>query len=136
MRIVFCFTGKTFKGPILDLVNDYRARITKYAPVEIIEAKAIKKQAREGVHVLLSPAGRHMRSEDLAAFIEQHLGRGTKNLFFYTGAPTGHDPLIESQADLVLSLSSMTFNHQIVRVMLLEQVYRAFSIIHKEPYHK
>lgn len=136
MRIVFCFTGKTFKGPILELVQDYTARITKYAPVEVIEAKTLRKQTREGVHCLLAPSGKQMSSEGLAAFIERHLNQGTKNIFFYTGAPAGHDPLLEREADLVLSLSAMTFNHQIVRIMLLEQVYRAFSIIHKEPYHK
>jgi 23S rRNA (pseudouridine1915-N3)-methyltransferase len=136
VRIVFCFTGKTFKGPILDLVNDYRTRISKYAPSEIIESKALKKQAREGIHILLSPTGKHLTSEALAAFIEKHLNKGTKSLFFYTGSPIGHDPLLEKQADMTLSFSSMTFNHQIVRIMLLEQVYRAFTIIHKEPYHK
>jgi 23S rRNA (pseudouridine1915-N3)-methyltransferase len=136
MRVVFCFSGKTFKGPIAALVDDYRERIAKYAPVEIIEAKTLKRQTRDGVHIVLAPEGKVLDSLSLADFLSEQMGRGTKNLFFYTGAPTGCDAGLEAKADLVLSMSAMTFNHQVVRIMLLEQVYRAFTIIHKEPYHK
>mgnify|MGYP001315085549 FL=1 len=136
MRVVFCFCGKTFRGPIAALVEDYRERIAKYAPVEVIEAKTLKRQSREGVHIVLAPQGKTMRSEALAEFLNAQMDSGTKHLFFYTGAPTGCDSGLEDRADLVLSLSAMTFNHQIVRIMLLEQVYRAFTIRHNEPYHK
>jgi len=136
MRVVFCFSGKTFKGPIADLVDDYRERIAKYAPVEIIEAKTLKPQSRDGIHIVLAPHGKALDSVALADFLSMQMNRGTKHLFFYTGAPTGCDAGLEERADLMLSLSVMTFNHQIVRIMLLEQVYRAFTIIHKEPYHK
>ena len=136
MRIVFCFSGKTFKGPIAALVDDYRERIAKYAPVEIIEAKTLKRQSRDGIHIILAPHGTTLGSESLADYLNEQLSRGTKHLFFYTGGPTGYDAVLETKADLVLSMSAMTFNHQIVRIMLLEQIYRAFTIIHKEPYHK
>jgi 23S rRNA (pseudouridine1915-N3)-methyltransferase len=59
-----------------------------------------------------------------------------KHIFFYTGAPQGHEEEFEKGADLLLSFSKMTFNHQIIRVMLLEQIYRAFTIIRGEKYHK
>lgn len=136
MKVVFCFSGKTFKGPITALVDDYRERIARYAPVEIIEAKTLKRQSRKGVHVVLAPEGKTLSSLGLADYLNKQMGRGVKHLFFYTGAPTGCDADLENKADLVLSMSAMTFNHQIVRIMLLEQVYRAFTIIHNEPYHK
>ena len=136
MRVVFCFSGKTFKGPIAALVDDYRERIAKYAPVEIIESKTPKRQTRDGAHIVLAPHGKALDSIALADFLSLHMARGTKHLFFYTGAPTGYDAGLEDKADLVLSMSAMTFNHQIVRIMLLEQIYRAFTIRHNEPYHK
>lgn len=136
MKLVFCFSGKTFKGPVLDLLDDYKKRILRYVSVEIIEAKTLKPQTRDGVHIVLSPDGRSMNSEDFAGFLGQSLAGGKKHMFFYTGGPTGFDNRVVEKADLKLSLSGMTFNHQLIRVMLFEQVYRAFTIINNEPYHK
>jgi 23S rRNA (pseudouridine1915-N3)-methyltransferase len=136
VKIVFCFTGKTFLGPLRECVDDYRKRISKYVPVEIIEGKHLRVQPREGKHIVLSPEGKSLRSEEFAHLIEQHLNSATKNLYFYIGGPEGLDPGIMEKADQSLSFSRMTFNHQIIRVMLLEQVYRAFTIIRGEPYHK
>lgn len=136
VKLVFCFSGKTFKGPVLDLLEDYKKRISRYVSVEIIEAKTLKPQGRDGMHIVLSPDGRSMNSEDFAAFLGQSLASGKKHLFFYTGGPAGFDGQIEETADLKLSLSGMTFNHQLIRVMLFEQVYRAFTILNNEPYHK
>jgi 23S rRNA (pseudouridine1915-N3)-methyltransferase len=136
LKIVFNFAGKTFKGPVSELVDDYFKRIQRYAPAEIIEAKSIKKQSREGIHIVLSPSGKIMSSESFARFIEENLNSSAKHLFFYTGAPEGHEKAFEKDADLLLSFSKMTFNHQLIRVMLLEQVYRAFTIIRGEKYHK
>jgi 23S rRNA (pseudouridine1915-N3)-methyltransferase len=136
LKIVFNFAGKTFKGPVSELVDDYMKRIQRYAPAEIIEAKSIKKQSREGIHIVLSPSGKIMSSKAFAKFIEDSLNSSVKHLFFYTGAPEGHVEAFEKEADLLLSFSKMTFNHQLIRVMLLEQVYRAFTIIRGEKYHK
>ena len=136
MKLVFCFSGKTFKGPIKDLLDEYKKRISRYVPVEIIEAKTLKPQTRDGVHIVLSPDGRVMNSEEFADFLGQSLASGKKHLFFYTGGPTGFDSRVEESADLKLSLSTMTFNHQLIRAMLFEQVYRAFTIVNNEPYHK
>jgi len=136
VKVVFCFAGKTSPGPIRESVEEYRKRITKYGPVEVIETKNIRSQTREGVHVVLAPGGNSLTSEGLAQLLDRHLNAGTKNLFFYTGGPDGFPAEVLEKADLSLSLSCMTFNHQLIRVMLLEQVYRAFTIIHREPYHR
>lgn len=137
MKIVFCFAGKTFRGAIQELQSEYRKRILKYAGVEIIEAKTLKKQTRDGVHVLLDPRGKEMDSVELSTFIEEQQNTGTKHIFLYTGAPEGHDAEFSAQSEFVkLSMSRMTFNHQLIRVMLMEQIYRAFTIINREPYHK
>ena len=136
MKIVFCFSGKTFNGPIRESVEEYRKRIAKYTPVEIIETKNIHPQTREGKHIVLVPEGRSLSSKDLAQLLEQYLLSGIKYLFFYTGGPDGLPRNILEKNDMSLSLSSMTFNHQLIRVMLLEQVYRAFTIIRGEPYHR
>jgi 23S rRNA (pseudouridine1915-N3)-methyltransferase len=136
VKIVFCFTGKTFQGPLRECVEDYRTRISRYAPVEIIEAKQLRLQPREGMHIVLSPEGKYLSSEEFSRLIRKNLDTGTRHLFFYTGGPGGLDDAIRENADFLLSFSPMTFNHQIIRVMLLEQVYRAFTIIRGEPYHK
>lgn len=136
MKLVFCFSGKTFKGPVRDLLDDYKKRISRYVSVEIIEAKTLKPQSRDGMHIVLTPDGRSMNSEDFAGFFGQSLTSGRKHVFFYTGGPAGFDSSVVEKADFKLSLSGMTFNHQLIRVMLFEQVYRAFTILNNEPYHK
>lgn len=136
MKLVFCMAGKTERGPVGDLVDDYRRRIFRYGPVEVIEAKALKLQSREGTHVLLSPEGESMTSEEFARFIGQQQLKSVRHLFFYTGGPTGFDEALEDNIKKKISLSPMTFSHQMIRVLLMEQVYRAFTILNNEPYHK
>ena len=80
--------------------------------------------------------GSTLSSEGLAKLLDRYQISGTKHLFFYVGGPEGLPKSVLDNADMSLSLSSMVFNHQIVRIMLLEQVYRAFTIIRGEPYHK
>ena len=136
MKIVFCFSNKTHQGPIKELVDEYAKRLQKYAPLEIIESKELHPQSREGKHIVLVPNGSTLSSEGLAKLLERYQISGTKHLFFYVGGPEGLPKSVLDNADMSLSLSSMVFNHQIVRIMLLEQVYRAFTIIRGEPYHK
>ncbi len=136
MKVVFCFEGKTFKGPFEELLEDFKKRIGRYCPVEIIEAKQLKPQSRPGKHILLSPEGRSFTSEEFASKLEDYKDSGTKNLFFYVGGPEGFSADFKTRSDELISFSAMTFNHQLFRVMLLEQVYRAFTIINGEPYHK
>ncbi len=136
MKLVFCFTGKTFKGPFQELQDDFAGRLKRYTRVEIIETKELKPQTRPGTHVLLDPTGKVMDSLKFSKFIEVLLNRGQKNIFFYIGGPTGFDDEFQQINAQKISFSPMTFNHQLIRVMLLEQVYRAFTIIKGEPYHK
>lgn len=136
MKLVFCFTGKTHQGPVRESMEDYFTRIRRYVPVEVIEPKTLRPQTREGRHIILVPDGSTLSSEGFARLLERHQISGTKHLFLYTGGPDGIAPTVIENADMSLSLSSMTFNHQLVRVMLLEQVYRALTIIRGEPYHK
>lgn len=136
MKLVFCFTGKTHQGPIRESVQDYIGRIRRYAPVEVIESRTLRPQTREGRHVILAPDGSTLSSEGFAQLLQRQQNSGTKHLFFYIGGPEGLPTEVLTYADMSLSLSSMTFNHQLVRIMLLEQVYRAFTIIRGEPYHK
>ena len=69
MKLVFCMSGKTERGPVSELSDEYLKRISRYCPVEVIEAKKPRLQGREGVHVLLSPEGETMTSEEFARFI-------------------------------------------------------------------
>jgi 23S rRNA (pseudouridine1915-N3)-methyltransferase len=136
VKIVFCFSNKTHQGPIKELVDEYAKRIQKYGPLEIIESKELHPQSREGKHIVLVPEGSTLSSEGLAKLLDRYQLSGTKHIFFYVGGPEGLPKSVLDNADMSLSLSSMVFNHQIVRIMLLEQVYRAFTIIRGEPYHK
>lgn len=136
MKLVFCFSGKTHQGPIKESVDEYNKRIQRYAPTEIIEAKDLQPQSREGKHIVLAADGSTLTSEGFAKLIERYQLSGTKHLFFYIGGAEGLPKTVTANADMSLSLSCMVFNHQIIRVMLLEQIYRAFTIIRGEPYHK
>lgn len=136
MKLVFCFSGKTHQGPVREYMEDYLGRIRKYTQVEVIESRTLKPQTRAGRHIILVPDGSTLTSEGLAKLLDRHQQTGTRHLFFYTGGPEGLPEDVVAHADMSLSLSCMTFNHQLIRVMLLEQVYRAFTIIRGEPYHK
>jgi 23S rRNA (pseudouridine1915-N3)-methyltransferase len=136
VKLVFCMSGKTERGPVSELADDYLKRISRYGPIEVIEAKKLKYQGREGIHILLSPDGDVMTSEEFARFIGQSQLGSVKHLFFYTGGPSGFDDSFTDRIRKKISLSSMTFNHQLIRVMLFEQIYRAFTILNNEPYHK
>lgn len=85
--------------------------------------------------IALAIDGRAFSSEELAAFIDQLSVSGVKACAWIVGGPLGLDPRIQSSADLRLSLSRLTFTHQFVPLILLEQLYRAYRIIRHEPYH-
>lgn len=85
--------------------------------------------------VLLDEAGKEFRSLDFADFLQQRMNASVKNLVFIIGGPYGFSDRVKKRANAKLSLSKMTFSHQIVRLIFMEQLYRAFSIIRNEPYH-
>lgn len=86
--------------------------------------------------VALSERGKQHTSEDFAAFIRRTLDDGVADASFLIGGPDGHDPALEQRADLLLSLGRMTWPHRLARVMLVEQIYRAVTILTNHPYHR
>ena len=88
-----------------------------------------------GLKLLLDERGRSMGSRDFAFFLQRILQGGHQNLVFFCGGPFGYDPSLREAADHLISLSPMTFPHELARLLLFEQLYRAMTIINNEPYH-
>lgn len=85
---------------------------------------------------LLDPGGQSLTTEEFAAFVAKHRDQSARTLVFAIGGCTGLSAEVRRRANFALSLSPMTFTHEMARYLLLEQLYRAFSIIHHLPYHK
>jgi 23S rRNA (pseudouridine1915-N3)-methyltransferase len=101
------------------------------------EGQRIRDSLHNGEYVVcLDRRGKALSSEGLAALLDDLAGRGRSDVAFVIGGTLGLDPTVLVRADLKLSLSAMTFPHQLVRVMLVEQVYRAIKISRGEPYHR
>jgi len=138
-----------------EAAEDYETRVRRYFPLDIVELKEEKGGRkgdtagilkREGARILekvperaflivLDEHGRSLGSEPLADLLSAEMLHGGRDWCLVLGGPYGLDPEIRKRADLLLSLSKMTFTHQIARVLLLEQLYRSCTIIKKEPYH-
>jgi 23S rRNA (pseudouridine1915-N3)-methyltransferase len=133
----------------------FAERVRRYLPLAIEELKEQKAASRgdlpraivaEGEQLLaripggafvvvLDERGRELASTGLAGLLEQHMVAGTNELVLVVGGAHGLSEVVRQRADLLLSLSLMTFPHQVVRLLLLEQLYRGFTIIRNEPYH-
>ena len=107
-------------------------------PSEIKKREAIRigKELNKGLHVVLADHGKSVDSHEFARRLEQWQGRSDGVINFVIGGAYGLDSSIVNESDYVLSLSPMTFSHQVVRLVLLEQLYRGFSILHNTDYHK
>jgi 23S rRNA (pseudouridine1915-N3)-methyltransferase len=155
MRLRFVWIGKTKSGPIRSLIEDYVDRISKFAPVELVEIRdrmnaqrdTAAIAAREGEEILsrirsdpfvllLDEKGTELRSGQLAQMIERHQVAGTKNMTFLIGGHAGVSREVRDRADYTLALSRMTLTHEMARALLTEQVYRAFTIIKNLPYKR
>ena len=153
MRLRVIWTGKTRDGHLRALVSDYQERLSHFARCEVSElresgaadektgidrdSKRISDGLREGsVNVLLDPEGDEWTSAQLAKHIEQWQNSGTKELTFIVGGPNGVSAALAARAHKRWSLSRLTLTHEMARVLLLEQLYRAFTIIHGLPYQK
>jgi len=143
MKIKVAWIGKTKEPAIQSLTDEYLKRIARYAEIEGFAAKdeaAILALARgdrgKGRHklVLLDARGMQVSSEELAAFLEREQVQAAP-LLFAIGGSDGFTEAARRQAGLTLSLGGMTLPHELARVVLLEQVYRAFTILKKHPYH-
>jgi len=142
MRIRLLMLGKTRRPELRALLEDYVKRISRHAAIEAVElrdsAAALKKlEADRGATVvLLDAAGKQPASEAFAKWIGELRDRGTRELVFLCGGAEGFPEELRLRAQHKLSLSAMTFSHELARVMLAEQLYRAFAILSGSPYPK
>ena len=101
-----------------------------------LEGEALLRQITEGDYVtLLDERGTEFRSVEFALWLQKRMNSGVKRLVLVIGGPYGFSEEVYARADAKLSLSRMTFSHQIVRAIFAEQIYRAFTILNNEPYH-
>lgn len=155
MKIRLLVIGKTDENYLQQGISDYVNRIRHYVPFEVTEipalknvatltrlqqnareADAITRQLQQGdVVILLDERGKEYRSVDFAGLLNRHFISGAKNLVFVVGGPFGFDPSLKKTATATLSLSKMTFSHQMVRLFFTEQLYRALTILHGGSYH-
>ena len=144
MKLTIAWIGKTKNPAIQSLTDEYLKRLKQYSEVEGIavkdEAALLKLCGRDGRAtrrwlVLLDSRGKQLSSEELAEFVDQHQQRNPLPLVFAVGGSDGFSEDLRRQADVVMSLGKMTLAHELARVVLLEQVYRAFTILKWHPYH-
>lgn len=134
--------GKTRRPEMRAVLEDYLKRIGHQSAIEVTEvrdaAAALKKMDadRAAVVVLLDAAGKVFSSEGLAKWLAEQRDRGTRELIFLCGDADGFPDALRQRAHQKMSLSAMTFSHELARVMLAEQLYRAFAILSGSPYPK
>lgn len=155
MKFLLPFLGKTKESYLEHGICDYAERLRRYAPLEIKVLKCsfgkndsdqvimareadllLNQAAAASLTVALDPAGRQFSSEELAALLDCWERQGLQNICFLIGGHLGLDERVRQQADLLCSLSRLTFTHEISRFILLEQLYRACSIRAGHKYHK
>lgn len=155
MKIILLVIGKTDKDFVKNGIEEYQKRLVHYLPFEINiipdikntknlsenhqkqkEGALILDKVKAGDHlILLDEGGKEFSSVAFSKFIEQKMIGGTKNLVFVIGGPYGFSDDIYRKAQGKVSLSKMTFSHQMIRMIFTEQLYRAMTIIKGEPYH-
>lgn len=158
IKVTLITLGKLKEKYLRDAVDEYAKRLSRYCKLEIIEfapvslpekpsqseidsallkeAELIEKRIPDGsIVTALCVEGKSLTSEKLAEFVELNTNSG-KNMCFIIGSSYGLCDTVKQKSDLKLSLSAMTFPHQLFRVMLLEQIYRAFKINEGSTYHK
>jgi len=154
MKIIFLVTGKTVDNRLVSLIDDYRQRLIHYVPFEIVTLPDLKNaksltedqvKTAEGEAILrfLTPAmdvllldehGAQYRSIEFADFLQRKMSSG-RDLVLVIGGPYGFSPAVYARANGKISFSKMTFSHQMIRLMAIEQIYRAMTILRNEPYH-
>ena len=139
MKLAVAWIGKTKERAIQSLTLEYLKRLQRYTPTESLELTseaALLKQVERGARlVALDSRGKQMSSEELAQFVADHQNRGTGSLLFAIGPANGWPEETLKVASDKLSLGRMTLPHELARVVLLEQLYRAFTILKGHPYH-
>ncbi len=140
MKLRVAWIGRTKEVAIQSLTAEYLKRLARYVPTEPLELDseaALFKQLEKSraTLVLLDAHGRQLSSEEFAQFLKDHQQRGTPALLFAVGPANGFSNESRHAADLVLSFGKMTLAHELARVVLLEQLYRGFTILKGHPYH-
>lgn len=153
MRLRIVWTGKTRDAHLRALTEDYLKRLSRFVKCEIAElaesrsgdkkvdivrdSKRISDGLHEGaVNVLLDPHGIEWTSQELAEEMQRWQDGGTREVSFIVGGPNGVSPELAASVHKRWSLSRLTLTHEMARVVLVEQLYRAFTIIHGLPYQK
>ena len=154
MKITLLVVGKTTDQRLQTLIEDYQQRLKHYVPFEMVvipdlrNAKALTQtqiKEQEGIEILrritpsmdvilLDEHGREYRSIEYAQWIQKKMAAG-RDVIFIVGGPYGFSPAVYERADGKISLSKMTFSHQMIRLFFTEQIYRAMTILRGEPYH-
>ena len=147
LRVTLIACGKLKESYLKDAVSEYEKRLSGYINLEIKELADGPDPVSEGIRIrqalpekayiiTLEITGSSLSSEEFAERIDHLMSDGVSHICFIIGGSDGLDTDITASANMHLSFSRMTFPHQLMRVIFLEQLYRAFKIIRKEPYHK
>ena len=142
MRLHLLMLGKTRRPEMRAVVDDYTKRISHHSPIEVIEVRdataALNRldADRAATTILLDAAGKSRSSEEFARWLGELRDRGTREVFFICGDAEGFPDSLRARAQQKLSLGAMTYSHELARVMLAEQLYRAFAILSGSPYPK
>ena len=155
MKIILLGISKDKEDYLMQGIKDYVKRINKYVSFEYKMLPGLKKSSKMSINnikqkeaekflssfskdthiVLLDEKGNHYDSNEFSKKISGYMLSGKKNVAFLIGGAYGFDNSIYNRANEKIALSKMTFNHQLIRIIFLEQLYRAFTIINNEPYH-
>jgi 23S rRNA (pseudouridine1915-N3)-methyltransferase len=155
VKIEAWFIGKTSPSYLQIGLDDFAGRIKKYVPFETViipdikdagsyaardrllkeGEKVLQKLIPQDYLILLDEGGKEFSSVQFSQFIEKELNKSYKKLIFLVGGSFGFSTELQQRANLKISLSKMTFSHQMVRLFFLEQIYRGFTILNNEPYH-
>lgn len=155
MKVKLVCVGKTTKHFLIEGEEEYKKRLKKYISFEKIELRDLKNTKnfsrdqiceKEGeiilekvlpndFVILLDERGKTYSSVDFSSYIQQRFNRGGKNITFVIGGPFGFSEKVYQRANDKISLSKLTFSHQMIRLFFIEQLYRSMSILNNEPYH-
>ncbi len=142
MRLRLLMLGKTRRPELRAALDDYVKRISRAVPIEVNEVRdadaALKRldADRAAIALLLDAGGKALDSQSLASWLADQRDRGTRELVFVCGDADGFPESLRKRVLQKLSLSPMTYSHELARVMLAEQLYRAFAILSGSPYPK
>ncbi len=159
MKVTIVCVGKVKEKFYRDAIAEFEKRLSRYCKLSIVEVadektpdtaseaeellikqkegeRIIKSMKEDGYVICLAINGKQMDSEELSSKMEQLGVTGVSHIYFVIGGSLGLSDAVLNSADMKLSFSNMTFPHQLMRVILLEQIYRSYRIMNHEPYHK